>query len=98
MELCKCTEAVAEVFMDRTFWCVTGCYDQVGSNSFLEVVPGIVHFSGLQVNVPSVQVIQIRNVAGIGTRVHVLPPETAYFQVNPVGGKGQSMFMVWTQP
>lgn len=47
---------------------------------------------------PSVKVIQIRNVAGISTRVHVLPPETPYFQVDALGEEEDNRFNTLPQP
>ncbi|GMH34242.1 hypothetical protein BSKO_02076 [Bryopsis sp. KO-2023] len=56
-------------------------YVRVGSNNILDVVPGIIHFGGFQINKPQRQIVRIRNAAGFSTRVHVLPPNTPFFQM-----------------
>ncbi|GAQ81457.1 hypothetical protein KFL_000800340 [Klebsormidium nitens] len=57
-------------------------YSKVGSNTFFEVSPPIVHFGGYVVGQTHRQVVRIINCSGCSRRVTVIPPATPFFSVH----------------
>lgn len=62
----------------------TGAYTQIGGSSVLVPDPAVLHFGGFKLGQVHRQVVRVVNKSGKGTRLHIIPPSTAFFKVRPV--------------
>lgn len=53
----------------------------VGGNSFVEIEPAVARFSGYELNRDNVLTIRVINKAPIPQRLHILPPNSAFFSI-----------------
>lgn len=56
-------------------------YVKTGATDGLRVAPAVVHFGGFELGRVHTQVVRLCNASSRALRVHVLPPDSAYFKV-----------------
>ncbi|XP_041366512.1 cilia- and flagella-associated protein 221-like [Gigantopelta aegis] len=59
----------------------TKIYTQVGQNKAIHVRPSVIHFDGFEENQKNVRSLTIVNASPQVTRMHIIPPQTKYFDI-----------------
>ena len=60
---------------------VSEIYSKIAQNSIVQATPAVVHFAGFDLGKPQRQILQLGNVSTDVQRMHIIPPQTKYFDI-----------------
>ena len=70
----------------KIFSFLSEIYSKIAQNSVVQARPAAVHFAGFDLGKPQRQILQLGNVSTEVQRMHIIPPQTKYFEIKYTKG------------